>query len=75
MERNFQSTGFSQHWKSRFSIGKLKSWFNKRACVRVFFETHYEKSVGGLSEATQHSWQNRSAANLQAFHHYVFSME
>jgi len=43
MERNSQSTTFSQHEKTHFNIHKLKSWLNNRACVRVFFETHYRK--------------------------------
>jgi len=43
MKRNSQSTTFSQHGKSHFNIQKLKRWLNKRACVRGFFEAHYEK--------------------------------
>jgi hypothetical protein len=46
MERNSQSTGFSQHWKARFNIQELKSWLNEPACVRGFFETHYRKRRG-----------------------------
>jgi hypothetical protein len=44
MQRNFQSTGFSQHWKALFNMGKLKSWLNKRAQRHGFFETHYENT-------------------------------
>jgi hypothetical protein len=56
MERNSQSTGFGQHEKARFNIQKLKSRLNKRACVRVFFETHYAKKA-------------RAARNQSRSHH------
>jgi hypothetical protein len=41
--KKFQSTTFNQHEKPRFNIQKLKSWLNKLACVRVFFETRYKE--------------------------------
>jgi hypothetical protein len=48
-QRIFQTTTFSQHGKSKFNIRKLKSWLNKRARIRVFFETHYEKNRARLA--------------------------
>jgi hypothetical protein len=51
MERNFQSTGFGQHEKAQFNIQRLKSWLNKRVCVRDFFETHYGNAKSGIDPA------------------------
>jgi hypothetical protein len=40
MERNSQSTGFSQHGKSDFNIQKLKSMFNM-GTQRTFQRTYH----------------------------------
>ena len=41
MERNSQSTGFSQHEKTRFNIGKLKRGFNTRTQGTLQRKSHY----------------------------------
>jgi hypothetical protein len=63
MERNSQSTGFSQHEKARFNIQELKSWLNERACVRVFFETHYGNTKRGSDLAEREEDRQKAHAN------------
>jgi len=61
MERNSQSTTFSQHEKARFNIRKLKSRLNKRACVRGFFETHYRNTKSSTEPAQREEALGRHA--------------
>jgi len=65
MERNSQSTGFSQHWKTRFTMGELKSWLNKRVCVRGFFETHYENAKSSTDPAWREEDSRKARANTR----------
>jgi hypothetical protein len=51
-------------------MGKLKSWLNKRVCVRVFFETHYENAKSG-SDRVWREEASRKARKLQRDSYYA----